>query len=132
MVTPKDPPAREGSRPKRILIVDDDELVASGLRAILELEGIVVEVVDRGRLVPAAVERFRPDAVVLDVGLPDVSGIEVYTEIASRWPDLNVIFSTGHADPLTVNQQTETPVPFLRKPYEVEDLLALLSSSRRA
>jgi two-component system cell cycle sensor histidine kinase/response regulator CckA len=64
--------------------------------------------------------------VLIDVSLPDMSGAEVYEEIAARWPDIGVIFSTGHADESRLPQAHSEKVGFLRKPYSSETLLSKL------
>lgn len=65
-----------GSR-VRVLVVDDDSAVRLALTKGLDLEGLAVESVATGEEVWQAVAAGRPDAVVLDVGLPGISGIEV-------------------------------------------------------
>ncbi|MEK6373297.1 MAG: response regulator [Acidobacteriota bacterium] len=130
------PPERdplEGAQPsngdhgiRRVLIVEDEPSVASGLEAILEAEGVEVRVVARGREAAAAVAKFDPDAVLLDMSLPDMSGAAVYEQIAARWPDVAVIFSTGHADESRLPKWSSKHVGFLRKPYTSEVLLTKL------
>jgi CheY-like chemotaxis protein len=107
----------------RILIVEDDASVASGLAAILESEGIGVRVIERGEEAARAVALFDPDVVLIDVSLPDMSGAEVYEEIVGKYPDIGVIFSTGHADEARLPQAHSERVGFLRKPYSGETLL---------
>ena len=82
------------ARAKSLLLVEDDAEVAAGLKSLLELEGIRVEIVSMGSEVIDAIAGFAPDAVILDLTLPDMSGLGVYEEIAKRWPLLPVIFST--------------------------------------
>jgi len=115
----------QAARTKSILLVEDDADVAAGLITLLEMEGIRVETVNLGSKVIDAIERFAPDAVVLDLTLPDMSGLGVYEEIARRWPSLPVIFSTGHGDESALNTHA-TNVGFLRKPYELGALLEML------
>jgi CheY-like chemotaxis protein len=73
------------------------------------------------------VERLAPHAVILDIGLPDMNGVEVYERIAARWPDLAVIFSSGNADTHALSPYLARPrVRFLHKPYDVEALIRVL------
>ena len=111
---------------RRVLIVEDEPSVASGLEAILEAEGVEVRVVALGGEAAAAVAGFGPDAVLLDMSLPDMSGAAVYEQIAARWPDVAVIFSTGHADVSRLPKWSSKHVGFLRKPYTSEVLLTKL------
>ena len=127
---PSTPPRQEASL-SRLLLVEDDAAVAEGLAAVLALEGIEVEVVGHGAEVMAAVERFQPEAVVLDVGLPDISGIDVYRSMSVRWPELPVVFSTGHGDESQIAGETSrSRVGFLMKPYDLDALLEALTAVR--
>jgi len=87
-------------RPLRVLIVDDHEVVREGLRSILNRrEGI--NVVGEAGTVGTAVEeasRLRPDVVIMDVRLPDGSGVEACREIRQENPDTKVIMLTSYAD----------------------------------
>jgi two-component system cell cycle sensor histidine kinase/response regulator CckA len=116
------------SRPSRLLLVEDDPHVAVGLMALLEIEGIEVSLVTLGRDAVGEIERFAPDAVILDVGLPDIDGVTVSRQIAERWPDLPVVFSTGHGDENLLEEALRRPhVGYLLKPYGVEELLEVLA-----
>ena len=84
----------------RILLVDDHEVVREGLRALLSRrEGF--QVVGQAGSVSESIveaERTRPDIVVMDVRLPDGSGIEACREIREAMPDTKVIILTSYAD----------------------------------
>lgn len=109
----------------RVLLVEDDDAVALGLTMMLELEGFSVSTVGLAASVIPEIERFRPDVVVLDCGLPDGNGLTVFQELSRLWPALPVIFSTGEGDSEAVKvQATAQHVGYLLKPYEIEDLLA--------
>jgi PAS domain S-box-containing protein len=113
---------------RRLLLVEDDPAVASGLAAVLQLDGIEVEVAMCGRETAARIESFLPDAVVLDVDLPDIDGFAVHDEISGRWPDLPVLFSTGHGDQKLPHRLLGRPnVGYLVKPYDSETLLRALA-----
>ncbi|MFN2239290.1 MAG: PAS domain S-box protein [Thermoanaerobaculia bacterium] len=121
--------AGQGRRPGmyRLLLVEDDPTVAAGIVASLEFEGSTVELVGTGGGGLEALERFTPDAVILDVGLPDIDGAEVCRRIAVRWPTLPVLFSTGHGDASRLEDLLAAPHrSFLMKPYTIEDLHAAL------
>ncbi len=87
-------------KPLRILLVDDHEVVRAGLRALLDAaDGI--DVVGEAGSVEEAVRRSgldSPDVVVLDVRLPDGSGIEACREIRSQFPSTKVLMLTSFAD----------------------------------
>jgi two-component system, cell cycle sensor histidine kinase and response regulator CckA len=113
---------------RRLLLVEDEPAVASGIATLMEMEGIEVEIVVTGGEAPAAIERFSPDAVILDIGLPDIDGVGLYDEIYRRWPDLPVLFSSGHGDATKLEKRLSRPnVRFLRKPYDFETIRATLA-----
>ena len=84
----------------RLLVVDDHEVVRQGLVALLDRrEGF--QVVAEAGSVAEAVEqarRFQPDIVVMDVRLPDGSGIEACREIRAELPDTRVVMLTSYPD----------------------------------
>jgi two-component system, NarL family, response regulator DevR len=84
----------------RVLIVDDHEIVRKGLVTLLGSED-GLEVVGEAGTVEAAIRRVgydRPEVVVMDVRLPDGTGIEACREIRARWPDVRVLMLTSFAD----------------------------------
>jgi len=84
----------------RIELVDDHEVVRQGLKALLDAEDDL-DVVGEASSVEEAVRRVgfdQPDVVVLDVRLPDGSGVEACREIRDRWPEVRVLMLTSFAD----------------------------------
>ncbi|MEO8033239.1 MAG: PAS domain S-box protein [Acidobacteriota bacterium] len=115
-------------RPRRLLLVEDDLIVAAGLAAVLELEGVAVDVVNLGGEAEGAIDRSMPEAVVLDLNLPDMDGRQVYEVIARRWPQLPVIISSGHGDEVSLREfLAGANTAFLLKPYDIETLFATLA-----
>lgn len=112
----------------RVLLVEDDESVATGISALLESEGIAVRIATSGTAGMAALEESLPDAAILDVGLPDMTGIELFQEIRARWPYFPVVFSTGHGDENYARAIDRRAVEFLMKPYDFETLMTSLRS----
>ena len=112
---------------RRVLLVEDEVAVAVGLQWLLETEGVSVDMVHTGREAVGRIEANVPDAVILDVGLPDISGTEVFAAIRRRWPDLPVLFSSGHAGAETLGALLDTKhTALLLKPYELPSLCAAL------
>jgi DNA-binding response OmpR family regulator len=115
------------------VLVEDDSLVAEGVAALLESDGFAVSVATTGAAALGVIERARPDAVILDVDLPDMDGVEVYTRIANRWPTLPVVFASGHADVSRVSTYLSRPtVAYLMKPYKLAELYRVLDALLRA
>jgi len=105
---------------RRILIVDDEVAVATGLQWILEAEGMTVHTVGRGGDVAPALDNFKPDLMLLDVSLPDADGRAIYEKVKSRVP---VIFSTGSIGERDLVEGGHGGVAVLTKPYTTEELL---------
>lgn len=88
----------------RIVIVDDHELVRKGLRALLSLER-GLRIVGEAETVAdavALVERLHPHVVLLDVKLPDASGMEACRRLLSVSPQVRILVLTGYAEDATV------------------------------
>jgi two-component system response regulator NreC len=85
--------------PVRIVLVDDHELLREGLRVRLSREPGMEVVGEAGsaKETHAIIEKTRPDLVVLDLGLPDKSGIEVTAEIRAARPAMKIIVLTGNS-----------------------------------
>jgi DNA-binding NarL/FixJ family response regulator len=83
-----------------ILIADDHDMMAAGLRAIIEqeLRITVVDTVGDGRAAIARARDLKPDIVVMDVHMPLLNGIEATREIMREQPDLAVIALSMHDD----------------------------------
>lgn len=84
----------------RLLLVDDHAVVRSGLRMLLESQAglAIVGEAGTGRDALALVEQLQPDIVLMDIGLPDLSGIEVTRLIKQQWPHVAVVALTIHED----------------------------------
>jgi PAS domain S-box-containing protein len=117
---------------RRLLLVEDEPAVAAGIAMLMEMEGVKVETVNAGREACNAIERFSPDAVMLDIGLPDVDGITVYGDIHRRWPRLPVLFSSGHGDSAQLEHFLARPnVGFILKPYDFDAVRQKLAEIAR-
>jgi DNA-binding NarL/FixJ family response regulator len=89
-----------GERQFRVVLVDDHDVVRAGLRALLDNEDDL-DVVGEAGTVSEAIRRVGlvdPDIVVMDLRLPDGSGIDACREIKKRWPQTQVLILTSYAD----------------------------------
>jgi PAS domain S-box-containing protein len=108
---------------RHVVLVEDEPSVGEGIVALLEAEGVQCEWLRTGGEAVARLEAFRPDLLILDVGLPDMSGIEVYRQVAGFHPDLPTLFSTGHGDHRMLGDlPSPETVGFLSKPYDFSSL----------
>ncbi len=85
----------------RVFLIDDHELVRRGLREVLNETGRITVVGEAGSAGEALVRipETKPQVVIVDVRLPDGSGIEVCRKVRSRNPSIRVLVLTGYDDP---------------------------------
>jgi len=127
-------PPGTAARPYRLLIVDDHEIVRQGLVALLDRrEGF--QVVAEAGTVAEAIEqahRFEPDIVIMDVRLPDGSGIEACREIRSDLAATRVIMLTSYPDEEAVlSAIVAGAAGYLLKQIRARDLVAALEAVGR-
>lgn len=118
----------------RVLLVEDDEMVGDSLRLALRRQGFALDWVRDGRAAEAALASERFDAVLLDIGLPQRSGIEVLRSLRARGDTTPVIVLTAR-DALgdKVAGLDAGADDYLVKPFELDELLARLRAvGRRA
>ncbi|HKJ13288.1 MAG: response regulator transcription factor [Desulfobulbaceae bacterium] len=82
----------------RILLADDHRIVAEGMRSLLEPEFELIGIVEDGRALLAAAEKFRPDVIIADISMPLLNGIEAVRQIKKTDKGVKVIFLTMHPD----------------------------------
>ena len=116
----------------RILLVEDDRSLANGLQTALRREGLAVDHVTTGKAALQAVQTDAPDLIILDLGLPDMDGLEVLNSLRSGKQALLVMV-------LTARDATEDKISgldhgaddYLSKPFEMPELLARLRALER-
>jgi two-component system, OmpR family, response regulator len=111
----------------RVLLVEDDEMIGESLREALRRQGFAADWVRDGRAADAALSSERFDAVLLDVGLPQRSGLDVLKAARARGDTTPVLVLTAR-DALTdkVAGLDAGADDYLVKPFELEELLARL------
>ena len=126
--------AASTTAPLRLLVVDDHEIVRGGLVALLDRRA-GFEVVAQAGTVAEAVEgarRHQPDIVVMDVRLPDGSGIEACREIRAELPGTRVIMLTSYPDEEAVMSAIIAGASgYLLKQIRARDLVAALETVGR-
>lgn len=121
-------------RPLRLLVVDDHEVVRQGLVALLDRRDEFQVVAEAGTMAEsiAAARRFQPDLVVMDVRLPDGSGVEACREIRSEHPETKVVMLTSYPDEEAVLSAIIAGASgYLLKQIRGRDLVAALQSVAR-
>ena len=132
------PPARApAARPggvKRVLVVDDLQASAETLQMLLELEGFEVRVAADGAAALEIAQEFRPDVVLLDIGLPGMNGFEVARCLRQLPAAHNalLIALTGYGEAESRERSTQAGFDFhMVKPADVNLLLSLINDPAR-
>lgn len=111
----------------RVLVVDDEYLIREWLQAHLGEEGYRVAVAESLAEARAKFHETPPDGVLLDLKLPDGSGLDLLGELVETDPDLVVIILTAYGDVATAVQAVKSGAyHFLEKPPKLEDVLITL------
>lgn len=88
----------------RILLADDHVLIAHGVRATLEEHFEIVGHAADGNTLVGAAETLRPDAIVLDISMPVLNGLEAAQRIRKILPSVKLVFLSQHRDPAYLRQ----------------------------
>ncbi len=115
--------------PSTVFAVDDDESVRRGLERLLRSAGLAVRTFASARefleLAPN-----EPGCLVLDVSMPNLSGLGLQAALAARGIRIPIVFLTGHADvPMSVQAMKGGATDFLTKPFRAKDLLAAIHAA---
>jgi two-component system cell cycle sensor histidine kinase/response regulator CckA len=114
----------------RVLIVDDDPGMCETLRDVIEGRGYQVTVAGRARAGLDHLATAPVDAAILDVTLPDMSGLEALEAIKTLSPTTEVIFITGDASlPTAIRAINGAAFGYLIKPFEMDQLLSVLGKA---
>jgi two-component system OmpR family response regulator len=114
------------------MVVDDEDSLSELLARVLRYEGWQVETAATGSDAIALARSFRPDAVVLDVMLPDIDGFQVLTALRAEHPEVCVLFLTardGVED--RIAGITAGGDDYVTKPFSLEEVLARLRGVMR-
>jgi FixJ family two-component response regulator len=113
-----------------VFVVDDDVSVRESLDLLIRTAGWQPETYDSARTFLARPHAPVPSCLVLDVSLPDLSGLDLQQRIGLDRTDLPIIFITGHGDvPTTVRAMKAGAVEFLTKPFGDDVLLDAIAGA---
>ena len=113
-----------------VLIVDDEPSVGDALRIILEAKGYEVVLVHNGLEGIEQARRRRFRFIVVDLFLPDISGLQVIKDIHERQPAASIVFITGNPGPEVFAEARKLgAIAALAKPFPLAEILALISAA---
>ena len=119
----------EGSQ--RVLVVDDDPPILRALAANLRVRGYQVDLAETGEIALQLAARHRPEVVILDLGLPGISGIEVIEGLRG-WTSVPIIILSAHgAEHDKVRALDAGADDYITKPFGMDELLARLRAALR-
>jgi FixJ family two-component response regulator len=107
-----------------VFIIDDDRGMRQSIQDLVESVGLRAESFATGQEFLTRKRTDGPCCLVLDVRLPDISGLDFQRQMADAGVKIPIIFITGHGDiPMTVKAMKSGAVEFLTKPFRDQDLL---------
>jgi two-component system KDP operon response regulator KdpE len=115
----------------RILVVDDEPGIRKALKTNLTRHGFQVTAETTGAAALDAVERWRPDIILLDLGLPDIDGVEVIRRVREKGNTPIIVLSVREAEREKVEALNLGADDYLTKPFGVDELLARIRVSLR-
>lgn len=122
---------KPGDHPPRILVVDDEAAIRRLLATVLGSSGFVVHLAENGSLGLAAAAAVRPDLILLDLGLPDLDGVEVIKRLREWSPVPIIVLSVREREDDKVAALDAGADDYLTKPFGVPELLARIRGALR-
>ena len=116
---------------QRILVVEDDPAVRNLVTTALDLHGYDVEKAETGELAVMEAASRNPDLIMLDLGLPDIDGVEVISKIRGWSAVPIIVISARTEDSDKIGALDAGADDYLTKPFSVEELLARVRASLR-
>jgi DNA-binding NtrC family response regulator len=110
----------------KVLVVEDDESLASVIQLMLEFEGYEVKLGINGKEGYKAYLQFRPSLVITDIVMPEENGIEMVNRIRGHDPRIKNLYISGHLNKFRAHLEEEMekfPVNFLGKPFSRKELI---------
>ena len=112
-------------KPVRVLVVDDEPVLLTALEALLARKGYQVTALDSPIAATQKLAQEDFDVALLDVKMPDLSGLELLTAVKHRRPEVEVIMMTGHATVETALSAVKAGAyDYLTKPFDDVELVA--------
>jgi DNA-binding NtrC family response regulator len=114
----------------QIYVVDDDLSVREGVERLIRSAGLKVKTFPTAQEILTSLKTELPSCLVLDVQLPDINGLELQQQLATKDLQVPTIFLTGHGDiPTSVRAMKAGAIEFLTKPFSDEELLSAIGQA---
>ncbi|MCD6539928.1 MAG: response regulator [Candidatus Omnitrophica bacterium] len=118
---------------KKILVVEDEEEIIEFLKNFLRRRKIEVYLAKSGLEALDVFEKESPDLVLLDIGIPQIDGLEVLREIKEKVPQTKVIMVTGRADKKSISKAKKLSADaYINKPVDLAELYSVIEKFLKA
>jgi DNA-binding response OmpR family regulator len=114
----------------KVLIVDDNQVVASAVQIMLQLEGYEVRSALNGPDGYLTYLQFRPDLVITDIQMPGENGFELMNHIREKDATIKTIYMSGNLNQfhsLLQEEKSKYQINYLEKPFSMEELIGRVS-----
>ena len=114
----------------KVLVVDDDQAIASIIQMMLEAEGLEVQLALNGAEGYSRYLQFSPELVITDIQMPGENGFELMEHIRAHNPKIKAIYISGDLNryyALLEEEKTKYPINYLEKPFTRKELLSRVS-----
>ena len=116
-----------GKRPKRILVVDDEENARIGLSRLLSNEGFLIDCVSNGFEALNYLRQQEVDLIISDINMPEMNGITFLKELNKSFPKSNVIIITAYGGVESyIEAMNLGAFEYINKPVKIEELKSIL------
>lgn len=113
-----------------ILVLDDEEIVCTRLKTVLEKAGYLVETYTDSRLARTRIEQHRFDIVVTDLKMANIDGLELFQVAKAKWPDCEVFLITGFATVEVTREALQKGVrDVIAKPFKIAQFKKIIDQA---
>lgn len=119
--------------PRKFLVVDDDDAFRTRLVKALQARGLEAHGAGSAMEALKTAAGVRPDAAIIDLRMPDVSGLDLVSELADRFPGMLMVVLTGYGSIATaVEAVRRGATNYLQKPLDTDEILAAFDAGSEA
>ena len=113
-----------------ILVLDDEEIVCTRLKTVLEKAGYLAETYTDSRLAKTRIEQHRFDIVVTDLKMANIDGLELFQVAKAKWPDCEVFLITGFATVEVTREALQKGVrDVIAKPFKIAQFKKIIDQA---